>query len=94
MNWAFSIASLISFTPDSTAEIDRNSESTQFEMTFATEVLPTPGGPQRIIEGRLFPSIATFSDCPSPSSSICPIMSSTFFGLSISASGLVNFSFI
>ena len=63
---ALSIASLISFTPDKTADIEINSDSIVFAITLAIVVLPTPGGPHRIIDGNLFDSIATLRDWPSP----------------------------
>ena len=48
-----STASRISFTPDSTAEIAMNSVLNALAMRRASVVLPTPGGPQRIIEWGL-----------------------------------------
>ena len=56
-------------------------------------VLPTPGGPHRIIEWG-FPEIkAVASGLPSPNKCFCPTSSSTLLGLRASARGM-NFSVI
>ena len=53
----------------------------------ASVVLPTPGGPQRIIECSRPDSKATRSGLPGPSRCCWPITSSSVFGRSRSASG-------
>ena len=47
---AFSTASRISFTPPSTAEIEMNGSPKASAINLASVVLPTPGGPHKIIE--------------------------------------------
>ena len=47
---ACSIAARMSFTPDSTADSAMNSQSKALAVRRASVVLPTPGGPHRIIE--------------------------------------------
>ena len=66
LSWSFaylarSIASRISLTPDNTADTEINSDSEVFAITRATVVLPTPGGPHKIMEGKFPDSIAVFS---------------------------------
>ena len=56
-------------------------------MAMQSAVLPTPGGPQRIIECSRPDSKATRSGLPGPSRWRWPITSSSDFGRSLSASG-------
>ena len=51
-------------------------------------VLPTPGGPHKIIEGKFPDSIATLSDFPLEKISLYATISSRTFGLNFSASGI------
>ena len=80
--------SLISFTPDKTAEIEIKCASIVFDITFAILVFPTPGGPHKIIEGRFPVSIATLRDLPLEKIAVWPTISSSVFGLNFSASGI------
>ena len=80
-------ASRISFTPDSTAEMAMNSALQTRASRRASVVLPTPGGPQRIIEWSLPDSIASRSGLPGPSRCDWPTTSSRRCGRNFSASG-------
>ncbi len=84
---ACAIASRMSLTPDNTADKAMNSALKAFAISLASVVLPTPGGPQRIIECGLPDANATASGLPGPSRCRCPITSATVFGRSLSASG-------
>ena len=53
----------------------------------ARVVLPTPGGPQKIMEDTLSRSIRLRSTFPSPTRCCCPTNSSKFLGLILAASG-------
>ena len=50
-------------------------------------VLPTPGGPHKIIDGKFPDSMATRKDFPSPKICFCPAISLTDLGLKYSAKG-------
>jgi hypothetical protein len=67
--WARSTASRMSLTPPSTADICMNSASKASAISRASVVLPTPGGPHRIIECGRPDSKATRSGLPAPSRS-------------------------
>ena len=84
---ACSIAERISFTPEKTADSAMNSCPKAFAVSRASVVLPTPGGPQRIIECGCPDSNASRSGLSGPSRCFCPITSSSVAGLSSSASG-------
>ena len=60
-------ASRMSLTPDSTADRAMNSALKAPAINLASVVLPTPGGPQRIIECARPAAKATASGLPSPS---------------------------
>ncbi len=64
---ARSTASRMSLTPPSTAEIAMNCASKNCAISRASVVLPTPGGPHRIIECGRPLSRATRSGMPGPS---------------------------
>ena len=64
-----------------------NSCPKAFAVSRASVVLPTPGGPQRIIECGCPDSNASRSGRSGPSRCFCPITSSSVAGLSSSASG-------
>ena len=61
-------------------------------MTFASVVFPTPGGPQKIIDGTLSFAIIPRRTFPSPIKCPCPATSSRVRGLSRSASGVASSS--
>ena len=44
------MAALMSFTPENTADRAMNSQSNAWAVSLAKVVLPTPGGPHKIIE--------------------------------------------
>ena len=84
---AASTASRMSFTPPKTADIAIKGRSKAFAINRAIVVLPTPGGPQRIMEcGRRF-SNATRSGAPGPKSFFWPMTSSKVCGRMRSAKG-------
>src|SRR5687767_8860359 len=64
-----------------------NCASNASAMSRASVVLPTPGGPHRIIEWGLRASNASPSGLPGPSRWLCPTTSSSVRGRSRSASG-------
>ena len=84
---ACATASRISLTPDRTAESAMNSASNAFAIKRASVVLPTPGGPHRIIECNFPDSYATRSGLSGPSRCRCPTTSSSFCGRINSANG-------
>src|SRR5450830_1735064 len=84
---ACSTAARISFTPANTADNGINSASEAFAINRASVVLPTPGGPQSIIDGNLPEVKASRKGLPSASKWDCPTTSSKLLGLSCSASG-------
>src|SRR5262245_61820197 len=84
---ARSTASRISLTPDSTADSTMNCASTMLATSRASVVLPTPGGPHRIIECRRPDSNATRNGRPGPSRWRWPITWSRWRGRNRSASG-------
>ena len=86
---ACSTTSRISFTPDNTAESATKCASNECATSRASVVLPTPGGPQNIMECIRRWANATASGCPSPSKCFCPITSDKFCGRRRSASGVL-----
>ena len=84
---ACSMTCLISLMPLVTAEKSMNFALVRFAMMRASVVLPTPGGPQKIIEPTLSFSISRRSTFPSPSRCFCPQYSSSVRGRSRAASG-------
>src|SRR5262245_50821308 len=84
---ARSTASRMSFTPPSTAEIATKSRPKASAISRASVVLPTPGGPHRIIECGRPDSNATRSGLPGPSRCAWPITSSMVRGRMRSARG-------
>ena len=58
-------------------------------MILASVVLPTPGGPQKIMEVESSDSIATRSGLPGPRRCSCPVYSASRRGRMRSASGAV-----
>src|SRR5215510_6759179 len=77
----------MSFTPANTADSAMNSASKASAIRRARVVLPTPGGPHRIIECGLPASSARRSGFPGPSRCRCPTTSSSDFGRIASARG-------
>src|SRR5688500_12188524 len=77
----------MSFTPEKTAESAMNSASNASAISRASVVLPTPGGPHRIIEWGLRASNASRSGLPAPSRWLWPTTSSSVRGRRRSASG-------
>ena len=63
---AFSMTFFISLMPEVTAEKLINSDLVSWAMILAKVVLPTPGGPQKIIEDILSVSIIFLKSLPSP----------------------------
>ena len=84
---ARSMASRISFTPDNTADSAIKSASNTSAIKRASVVLPTPGGPHKIIECGRPASKAIFSGMPSPVRCACPITSASTRGRRRSARG-------
>ena len=70
-----------------TAEKSMNSAFVRRAMIRASVVLPTPGGPQKIIDEMLSDSISRLSTLPGPRRCRCPTNSSSVCGLSRAASG-------
>src|SRR5438034_4231586 len=87
---ACATASRMSFTPASTAEMERKSALNASAISRASEVLPVPGGPQRIIECGLPELKATASGLPRPSRCRWPMNSASVFGRNRSASGVAG----
>ena len=77
----------ISLMPLVTAEKSMNAARVRRAMIWARVVLPTPGGPQKIIEAIWSPSISRRSTLPSPSRCACPANSSSVCGRSRAARG-------
>ena len=88
---ALSTASLISLTPEVTAEISIKFAFVFVAISLASVVLPQPGVPHRIIEKSLFVlskfKIGLFGD----TTLLCPRNSSRVFGRKVSASGICLF---
>ena len=84
---ALAIISLISLMPLVTAEKFTNSAFVRFAITFARVVFPTPGGPQRIIEGIWSRSIIWRRIFPSPTRCSCPMKPERSRGRIRAASG-------
>src|SRR5256885_16678704 len=80
-------ASLMSFTPENTAESAMNSASNASAIRRARVVLPTPGGPHRIIECGLPESKARRRGLPGERRCSWPTNSSSDLGRKASASG-------
>ena len=87
---AWCITSLISLMPLVTAENVMNRAFVVRAITFASVVLPTPGGPQKIIEGTTSRSIIPRSIFPSPTRCDWPTTSSSVRGRRRSASGTLS----
>ena len=85
------MTSLISLMPLDTALKLMNSERVWLAMTRARVVLPTPGGPQNIMEGSRSEAIIRRRIFPSPSRCCCPAMSSRLSGRIRLASGSSSF---
>ncbi|CFV94374.1 Uncharacterised protein [Bordetella pertussis] len=85
--WAVTTASRMSLTPPSTAEMAMNCASKPSAIRRARVVLPTPGGPQKIIECGRPESNATRSGLSGPSRCDCPTTSDSVRGRRRSASG-------
>ena len=79
--------SLISFTPASTADIAMNSRSKAYAESLARVVLPTPGGPHKIIEWGFPDAKAKLSGLPSANKWVWPMTSLIILGRSSSANG-------
>jgi hypothetical protein len=77
----------MSFTPASTADSTMNWASTAVATSRASVVLPTPGGPHRIIECSRPDSSAARSGLPGAQQVGWPITSSSVRGRRRSASG-------
>lgn len=77
---------------DRTPERWKNSPSSEFEMTRASDVFPHPGGHQRRIEGSLPASINFLIDFPGPIRWDCPTRSSRDSGRRSEARGVIFFS--
>ena len=84
---ALVITARISRMPLVTAEKSMNAARVLPAMMRASVVLPTPGGPQKIMELMRSLSIRRRSTFPSPSRCRCPTNSSSVSGLSRAASG-------
>src|SRR5690606_2026173 len=80
----------ISLTPDSTAEMVTKCASARVASRRARVVLPTPGGPQKIIECSAPCSSAVRSGRPGPSRCCCPAYSSSVAGRMRAASGYMG----
>src|SRR5439155_27312720 len=80
----------MSFTPERTADNAMKSALNASAISRARVVLPTPGGPQRIIECGLRDAKAMASGFPGPSRCCCPITSPMLFGRNLSASGVAG----
>ena len=80
----------ISLMPLVTAEKSMNAALVRLAMMRASVVLPTPGGPQKIMELMRSPSIRRRSTLPSPSRWVWPANSSSVCGRSRAASGRVS----
>ena len=83
----FSITSRTSFTPDDTALSVQKGRLRRLAMIFAIVVFPVPGGPHRIKESILPPSIIRRRTAPSPTRCSCPTKPSKSLGLKRSAKG-------
>ena len=81
------MTSLISLMPLVTAEKLMKLALVVLAMTLARVVLPTPGGPQKIMEGMRSDSTIRLKTLPSPIRCCWPMISSRLCGLSLAASG-------
>ena len=70
-----------------TAEKSMKEALVQLAMMRASVVLPTPGGPQKIMEDTWSVSIRRRSTLPGPNRCVCPTYSSSVAGRSRAASG-------
>ena len=80
----------MSFTLPVTAEKFTKFAFVRCAMMFASVVFPTPGGPQKIMEGTASASIMRRSGRPGASSCACPTNSSSVSGRMRAASGRVS----
>src|SRR5258708_1308212 len=78
---ASSITCLISLIPESTAENSMNSALVMWAMIWASVVLPTPGGPQKMIDPGSSRSICRRRGFPGARMCSCPTNSSSVRGL-------------
>ena len=81
------ITSRISLMPLVTAEKLMKEALVWLAITWARVVLPTPGGPQKIMEDTWSPSTMRRSTLPGPSKCFCPMISSSVSGRSLAAKG-------
>src|SRR5699024_11887072 len=73
---------------EKTADSEINSQSNSVAIKLASVVFPTPGGPQKIIEGGSPDAIASKSGFPGERRCSCPTTSAKVFGRAKSASGV------
>ena len=85
--WACSIASRISFTPAKTAEMAMKSRWKACAESRAKVVLPTPGGPHKIIEWGWPEAKARFRGLPAANKWVWPMTASMVLGRKASANG-------
>src|SRR5216684_1340099 len=78
---ASSMTCLISLIPESTAENSMNSALVMWAMIWARVVLPTPGGPQKMIDPGSSRSICRRNGFPGARMCSCPTNSSSVRGL-------------
>ena len=81
------MAARMSLTPENTADKAMNSQAKAWAVSRASVVLPTPGGPQKIMECGLPDSKASRKGLPAPKRCDCPTTSSRLRGRNNSASG-------
>ncbi len=79
-----------SATPDDTALTDSKAAPDISARMLASDVLPLPGGPQRMSEGMVSPSSARRSTVPGPTARSWPANSSSVRGRIRAASGVVD----
>ena len=77
----------MSFLPAEVALICKNSALVVCAITFASVVLPVPGGPYSMMELSLSALIARYSSLSFPIICCCPTISSSVVGRSLDASG-------
>ena len=80
-------------TPEVTALSLTKAEAVVLAMMEARVVLPTPGGPKKMLEVRRSASMARRKRVPLPTICFCPMNSSRFLGRIRSASGRIFSSF-
>jgi len=87
---AATITCLISLMPLITAENSMKVALVVSAMILASVVLPTPGGPHKIMDPESSCSICTRNGFPGPTRCSCPLNSSSVCGLIRSARGAVR----